>query len=113
MSKTKWAVPITEWNKLVDTKIRLEKALNYAKTFINGYGNARLKENLGRDGMNAVLKEIDKMANTVNRYPVCPICCASIGKIKEFHPSNTSIKNFICIVCDSQFNLEEYEALTS
>lgn len=57
----KWAVTIKEWNKLVEQKLRLEKALNYAKSFIDSYGAARLKENLGRDGMNAVLNEIDKI----------------------------------------------------
>lgn len=50
---------------------RLEKALNYAKTFIDGYGEARLKENLGRDGMDAVLEEIDKIVNPTD---ICPIC---------------------------------------
>lgn len=40
---------------------RLEKALKYAKNFIDGYGSARIKENLGRDGMDAVLKKIDNI----------------------------------------------------
>lgn len=50
---------------------RLEMALDYAKNFIDGYGEARIKENLGRDGMNAVLEEIDKIVNPTD---ICPIC---------------------------------------
>ena len=42
---------------------KLQKALNYAKNFIDGCGKARVKENLGRAGMDAVLKEIDKIVN--------------------------------------------------
>ena len=51
---------------------RLKKALEYAKNFIDGLGNARLKENLGRDGMDAVLKEIENISNPTD---ICPICC--------------------------------------
>ena len=50
---------------------RLEKALDYAKSFIDGYGKARIKENLGRDGMDAVLKEIDKIIEPTD---ICPVC---------------------------------------
>jgi hypothetical protein len=78
MNDKKWAVPIKEWNKLVGQKLKLEKALNYAKSFINGYGEARLKENLGRDGMDAVLKEIDKIINE-DGANYC-ICCEEITK---------------------------------
>lgn len=49
----------------------LEKALNYAKNFIDGLGKARNKEKLGRDGMDAVLKEIDNIIEPTN---ICPIC---------------------------------------
>lgn len=69
--KKQWAVSITEWNKLVDQKLRLERALEYAKNFIDGYGAARVKENLGRDGMDAVLKEIDRIVEPTD---ICPIC---------------------------------------
>ena len=58
-------------------KVRsLEKALEYAKNFIDGYGEARLKENLGRDGMDAVLKEIEKIVNPDE--PKMCICCEEI-----------------------------------
>ena len=67
----KWAVPIEEWNKLVKKKLRLQKALDYAKNFIDGLGKARIKEKLGRDGMDAVLEEIDKIVNPTD---ICPIC---------------------------------------
>ena len=67
----KYAVTLKEWNKLVDEKFRLIKALSYAKSFIDGYGAARIKENLGRDGMDAVLEEIDKIVNLTD---ICPIC---------------------------------------
>ena len=67
----KWAVSIEEWNKLVEQKLKLEKALEYAKNFIDGYGNARIKENLGRDGMDAVLREIDGILEPTD---ICPIC---------------------------------------
>lgn len=67
----KWAIPIEEWNKLVERKLRLQKALDYAKFFIDGYGEARIKENLGRDGMDAVLEEIERIVEPIN---ICPIC---------------------------------------
>ena len=66
----KWAISLQEWNNLVDQKFKLIKALNYAIAFIDGYGAARIKENLGRDGMDAVLKEIDKIVGT----DTCGIC---------------------------------------
>lgn len=50
---------------------RLQTALDYAKNFIDGYGAARIKENLGRDGMDAVLKEINKI---IEGTDICPIC---------------------------------------
>lgn len=50
---------------------RLQEALDYAKHFIDCYGAARVKENLGRAGIDAVLKEIDKIIGT----DICPICC--------------------------------------
>ena len=67
---TKWAITLEEWNKIVDEKFRLINALSYAKMFIDGYGKARIGENLGRDGMDAVLKEIDKIIGT----DICSIC---------------------------------------
>ena len=66
----KWAAPLKEWNKLVDQKFKLIKALNYAKVFIDRLGKARNKEHLGRDGMDAVLEEINKIIGT----DVCGIC---------------------------------------
>ena len=42
-------------------------------SFIDRYGAARIKENLGRDGMDAVLKEIDKIVGE-QETDVCPIC---------------------------------------
>lgn len=62
----------SKWTKLVEEKIKLERALDYAKNFIDGLGSARLKENLGRNGMDAVLKEINKIAGT--ETDICPIC---------------------------------------
>lgn len=48
---------------LIKRNTKLEKALTYAKRFIDGYGEARIKENLGRTGMDAVLKEIDRIVS--------------------------------------------------
>lgn len=52
---------------------RLEKALDYAEKFIDGYGAARVKENLGRDGMDAVLKNIGRIIGR-QETDICPIC---------------------------------------
>lgn len=67
--------PYQEKNK------NLEKALNYAKNFIDDYGAARIKENLGRDGMDTVLKEIDRIINPTD---ICPIC-GDEKPIKDLH----------------------------
>ena len=61
----------TKWKQLVEQKIRLERALDYAKSFIDGYSAARIKEGLGREGMDAVLNEIDNILESTN---ICPIC---------------------------------------
>lgn len=61
----------------VENKV-LRKALDYAETFIDGYGEARLKENLGRDGMDAVLREIDKITKDIE--PNLCICCEEIAE---------------------------------
>lgn len=47
---------ITAWE--TRTENPLLEALEYAENFIDSYGEACLKENLGRDGMDAVLKQI-------------------------------------------------------
>lgn len=65
------AVLLPEWNKLVEQKLRLEKALDYAKSFIDGFGEARIKENLGRASIDAVLEEIEKIVNPTD---ICFIC---------------------------------------
>ncbi len=62
------------YNEIVELRTKnkwLGKALDYAKSFIDGYGEARVKENLGRDGMDAVLKEINKIVEPTD---ICPIC---------------------------------------
>ncbi len=50
---------------------KLINALDCAKNFIDGYGAARIKEGLGRDGMDAVLNVIDEIAELTD---ICPIC---------------------------------------
>jgi len=57
--------------KLQAENKKLKTALDYATSFIDGFGKARIKENLGRNGMDAVLEEIDKIVNPTD---ICPIC---------------------------------------
>ncbi len=68
--------PYQEQIQRIEEKIRrLEKALDYAKKFIDGYVEARLKENLGRDGLDVFLGEIDKIVNKIaNPTDICSIC---------------------------------------
>ena len=69
------AIKNKNYATLKDSHAKLVKALEYAKSFIDGHGEARLKENLGREGMDAVLKEIDKIANKDKALTnICPIC---------------------------------------
>ena len=66
------AKPYQEQIRKVQAKNkRLKEALDYATNFIDGYGAARIKEGLGRNGMDAVLEEIEKIVNPTN---ICPIC---------------------------------------
>ncbi len=46
------------YEKALDEAYGLLKALDIAIFFIDGLGEARLKENLGRDAMDAILKQM-------------------------------------------------------
>lgn len=50
---------------------KLINALDCAKNFIDGYGAARIKEGLGRDGMDAVFNKIGEIAGLTD---ICLIC---------------------------------------
>ncbi len=47
-----------KYEKALAEAYHLVNSLKIADAFIDGLGEARLKENLGRDGMDAILKQI-------------------------------------------------------